>query len=361
MKLEVVEDHFAQSGAMHDAKNLGTSENNKSVIYNKNNKKIEMETSFDDEGIGSTGSLSTTHNINNNPSQQVKNSPINSSNASPAAAAAVSSLSFPKLSPITYSGKDDNMCGGFLPRAANADLGGIDDDLEQYDDEADLDVNIDDNEMNNLDDDDDVDFNDLPTGGVHNDHHEFLDDEIPDDPYHMLESNNSININFNESGGGVTLPTSSSLAKEYKTSGAGGKSHQKVKFSDCINEPNWDDVPLRTSGGDGLLPASLVSTNVAASQFDYANDVDDTLPSYAELTEKMNAAAAAASSNYDGNSKFEESNSSMYGANRVNECSSTDPRFIKSNLVTNSEFGTRSIYLFTIPSTVVDIYNGENR
>ncbi len=322
--IKLIEDHFHNESE-------GGEQATTNPKSSKTTTTTNMETSFD-EGIGSTSSLST-NNL-------VKNSPIGNEHA-----ASSSILQFPKLSPITYNDREED-ADDFLPNRRNSDVDD-DDDLEQFDDEADLDVNIDDNENNNLEDDE-IDFNDLPTGDMMMHHSDQFLNEQPDDD----EAAYGMEENF---GGGEVSSSNfvatSMLKDQYKSSR--NTNTNKVKFSDFVNEhPSWDDVPLKVAGGGGeygrdddMMPPSLLPS---APEFDYANEVDETLPSYAELTEKMSIAAS--SSNYDGNTKFinESSSSSMYASSRVvtggsgERASSTDPRFIKSNLI-NSEFGTRSI------------------
>jgi hypothetical protein len=306
--IKLVEDHFTSEA---QRTNQASSETK--------NSKAKMETSFD-EGIGSTCSLSANN--------FVKNSPIGENNT------LSSILQFPKLSPISHNDRED---GDFLPKSRNVDncdeLNVDDvDDLDQFDDEADLDVNIDDNETNNLDDDD-IDFNDLPTGGMmHGD--KYLDEQ--DDETYGMDDFNSFGA---EASVNSNLVSGSMLKDQFKTS---KNASNKVKFSDYVNEhPSWDDVPL--GGESRVRPPALIST---VPEFDYANEVDDTLPSYAELTEKM---SIPASGTYDGNSKYmEESSSSKYASSRVmglgeERCASnSDARYIKSNFITNTEFGTRS-------------------
>ena len=285
--IKLIEDHFirekiGEAVAENDASNKACAKNEK-----------KMETSFD-EGIGSTGSLSTNTNNNNN---LLKNSPV-----SPYENANLM-LSIPKLSPISYNEKED-----ILPRAnSDTDLN-LNDDIGRFDDEADLDVNIDDNEINNLDDDIDFD-NDILVNNNPGD--EELDDM--NDCYETEQNSSNLVV--------------SSLLNEFK----GGK-YTKVKFSDYINEPNWDEALARTAIESGVndddLPPLLVPAGIsttANSHFDYATEVDEALPSYEELNEKAKNTPRTSAG-------FEDT----YG--RVNNA-----RFIKSNLISNAEFGTKTL------------------
>ena len=282
--IKLIEDHFKRGDSCNEKK------------------KSEMETSFD-EGIGSTGSLSN-HNVP--PS------------------------SMPKLSPISYNEREDDDHLLLLAGSSNS----REEDLDRFDDEeeADLDVNIDDNEINNLDDD--IDFN---NDGIIGDDQSDTNNCNNNNEEEMFETNNNDNMCSSSGGGGgrrtcvTTDDFVANLNKEFKAS-----KYNKVKFADYINnEPSWDDeiTSPNTSNNQQMNSSNLLPGPTDFGNhynYDYSNEVDDTLPSYSELKDKMSRGEVYISSDKN-------------NCAAVSNTSNSSNRFIKSTLTVNSELGTRTL------------------
>lgn len=275
----------------------------------------EMETSLD-EGIGgSSGSIST-NNLN------LKSSPndLNWFNL--------------KLRPCL----DVNL--GLSSFKSGEDIN-LDNNRSNYDDVADLDVNIDDNEINNLDDDLDNDI--LDAEDQRNNSEEQEQEQEILFRKETLDYNESCSFAITSS---YPMTTSASLSTILSNRSNAHKSF-KIKSNRVtfVSDKEDDDLNSKIDGSNPDNDRDSWLSEKKTYDSEYDKNIDEANHQTSDLNTDQD---------FDQLPKYSDINTENYSKNYENEylkLNKSNERYIKSNLIVHQELGTRSnLILFLIQS-----------